>query len=292
VNDLDDLMVYLRNMPPQAGIPLEQRRRHYDRAEKAYPVAPDVRVEPLSVAGLHGEMMHVGVDTGRCLLYLHGGGFVMGSSRSHRHLAAALARQAGCSVLSLDYALAPEHPFPAALEDATRAYGYLLAQYGAQNLAIAGDSAGGGLALSTLVASREKGLAMPAAAVCLSPWADLDVAHRPERCAGDPLVDRSALSRDAAACLAGTRPDVPLASPLHADLRDFPPLLIEAGADEYLADDSRRLARRAAEAGVDVHLELVPGVPHVWHWFWPRLKLGQDGVQRAGDFIKARFGRP
>ena len=227
------------------------------------------------------------------LLYLHGGGYVIGSPRSHRHLAAALARAARARALVLDYRLAPEHPFPAAVEDAVLAYRWL-AEQGIRpaRLVIAGDSAGGGLTVATLVALRERGLALPAAGVCISPWVDLTCSapSYAKNAAADPIVRPALVSEMARAYLAGADPRTPLAPPLYADLRGLPPLLIHVGSDEVLLDDAAGLAERARAAGVDAALEIAPRMVHVWHWFLPMLPEAQTAVDAIGAFIDARVG--
>jgi len=266
------------------------RRAAYDKAEQAFALPDGGRAVPWREGALGGERIEVdGAMPGRWLLYLHGGGYGIGSPRSHRHLAAALGRAAHAQVLVPDYRLAPEHVFPAAIDDALAAYRHLLAQTPATKIAIAGDSAGGGLTLATMLAARAAGLALPAAAACLSPWADLGRRWRGDDLDADPLVRAGEIAGYAEAYLAGTAATDPLASPVHADLAGLPPLLIEAGAGERLADDARRLATRADACGVEATLTLVAGVPHVWHWFWPRLALGREAVARVGAFLERRL---
>jgi len=228
---------------------------------------------------------------GRVVLYLHGGGYVIGSSRSHRHLAAAIAGAAGASALLLDYRLAPEHPFPAAVEDATAAYRWLLDQAIApERIVIAGDSAGGGLTVATLLALREARVPLPAGGVCISPWVDLTCSGASYRtmAAADPIVRRAGVEEMARAYLGATPPRTPLASPLFADLRGLPPLLIHVGSDEVLLDDAVQLAERAKAAGVDATLEIYDRMIHVWHWFMPMLDEAQTAVEAIGRFVRSR----
>jgi len=228
---------------------------------------------------------------GRVVLYLHGGGYVIGSPRSHRHLAAAIAGAAGASALLLDYRLAPEHPFPAAVEDATAAYRWLLEQAVApEHIVIAGDSAGGGLTVATLLALREARVPLPAGGVCISPWVDLTCSgvSYATKADADPIVRRSGVEEMARAYLGATPPRTPLASPLFADLRGLPPLLIHVGSDEVLLDDAVQLAERAKAAGVDATLEVYDRMIHVWHWFLPMLDEAQTAVEAIGRFVRSR----
>jgi phosphinothricin tripeptide acetyl hydrolase len=241
-----------------------------------------------------GEWIDVaGAVEGRRILYLHGGGYGIGSTRSHRHLAAALGVAARADVLLPDYRLAPEHAFPAALEDALAAYRTLLDGTSSGRVAVMGDSAGGGLTVATLLAARGAGHALPAAAVCLSPWVDLTCAPDSavaRAAAGDPLVKLGDIQGYARAYLGRTPADDPLASPVFGDLRGLPALLIHAGASEALVSDATRLADAARKAGVDVTLELTEGAPHVWHWFWPRLDIARDSIKRIGAFVEQHLG--
>jgi acetyl esterase/lipase len=192
------------------------------------------------------------------VLYLHGGGYVIGSPRSHRHLAAAVAAAGQASALLLDYRRAPAHPSPAAVDDATAAYRWLLDQGIAPgHIVIGGDSAGGGLTVATLLALRDARLPLPAGGVCISPWVDLTFsgASYRTRAAVDPIVTRPGIDEMARAYFGATSARAPLASPLFADLRGLPPLLIHVGSDEVLLDDAVQLADRAKAAGVDATLE-------------------------------------
>jgi len=225
------------------------------------------------------------------VLYLHGGGYVIGSPRSHRHLAAAIASAGQATGLLLDYRLAPEHPFPAAVEDATAAYRWLLEQGIAPgHVVIGGDSAGGGLTVATLVALRDAGVPRPAAGVCISPWTDLTFggASYRTRAQSDPIVSRPGIDGMAQAYLGATPPRTPLASPLFADLRGLPPLLIQVGSDEVLLDDATELADRAKAAGVDTTLEVWDRMIHVWHWFLPMLDEAQAAIDGIGRFVRVR----
>ena len=230
-----------------------------------------------------------GADASRVLLYLHGGGYVIGSIDTHRSPAGRLSRAAAARVLIIDYRLAPEHPYPAAVQDATAAYRWLL-RNGATpaRTVIAGDSAGGGLTVATLVALRDAGDPLPAAGVCLSPWVDLEGIGESmtTRASADPIVQKPGLLWFASLYLGGADPRTPLAAPLYADLHGLPPLLIHVGTAETLLDDATRLAERAKAAGVDVTLEAWEDMIHVWHLFAPMLPEGQQGVERVGEYIR------
>jgi epsilon-lactone hydrolase len=288
---IEVVRAHLAKLPPSESLTTAERRAQYERAEKVFPTPPDVKVERVSAPVAPGEWLRPpGAEPGRVVLYLHGGGYVIGSPRSHRHLAAAIAAAAGARALLLDYRLAPEHPFPAALEDATAAYRWLLEQGVAPGgIVIAGDSAGGGLTVATLLALREAKVPLPAAGVCISPWVDLTCggASYRTKAASDPIVKQAAVAEMARAYLgAATPPTTPLASPLFADLRGLPPLLIHVGSEEVLLDDAIQLAERAKAAGVDATLEVYERMIHVWHWFLPMLDEAPAAVEAIGRFAR------
>jgi acetyl esterase/lipase len=255
-----------------------------------FPVAPDVRYEKVDAAGVPAEwVVAPGAQSERVLLYLHGGGYVIGSINTHRDLAGRLSQAAAARVLLIDYRLAPEHPHPAAVEDATTAYRWLL-RHGAipAHTIIAGDSAGGGLTVATLVALRDAGEALPAAGVCISPWVDLEGIGESmtTKASVDPIVQRQGLVWFANLYLGGANPRTPLAAPLYADLHGLPPLFIHVGTAETLLDDATRLAERAKTAGVDVTLEACEEMIHVWHLFAAMLPEGQQAIERVGAYIR------
>jgi acetyl esterase/lipase len=222
------------------------------------------------------------------VLYLHGGGYAAGSCRTHRALAGRLALASQSPVLVLGYRLAPEHPFPAALEDATSAVRWLVDQgISPDRLALAGDSAGGGLALATTIALRDEGVPLPAALVCFSPWTDLALTGESflTRAKVDPLISREGCLFYVAAYVGGRDPRLPLISPLYADLRGLPPLLVQVGDYEVLRSDSVRLAESAREAGVDVTLEVAAGMWHVWQVMAGLMPEAQQALDRAGAFL-------
>lgn len=232
------------------------------------------------------------VSEDRTVLYLHGGGYALGSPHVYRDLTSRIGRAAGARVLVPDYRLAPEHPFPAAVEDALTSYRWLLAGGASPDrIVIAGDSAGGGLALAVLVALRDRGQPLPAAGICQSPLVDMEGtgASMDTRAEIDPLLSRQAVQQIAAAYLAGTDPRNPLAAPLHADFAGLPPLLIQVGEREVLLDDALRVADRARAAGVDVTLQRFDGMPHVFQMFASFLPEARDAIQRIGSFVRDRM---
>lgn len=255
--------------------------------------APDgVTCTPVEAGGVSAEWsVAAGVDEAKVVLYVHGGGYVMGSAGSHRDVTGRLSKAAGARVLSLNYRLAPEHPFPAPVDDAVAAYRWLLAQgISPGNIALAGDSAGGGLAIATLLALRDAGEPLPAAGIGISPWVDMEGTGESmtTRAAVDPVVQKEGLLGMAKLYLGDADPKNPLAAPLHADLAGLPPLLLQVGDAETLLDDSTRLAERARAAGVDVTLKVWDEMPHVWHLFAPILPEGRQAIDEIGSFFQAR----
>ncbi len=270
----------------QASTPQEMRALF---EQMAAPAEADIKSEPVTAGGVPAEWIFApGANPERAVLYLHGGGYVVGSIKTHRDLMGRISRAAKARVLGLDYRLAPEHPFPAAVEDSVAAYKWMLERgLNASRIAVAGDSAGGGLVVATLVAIRDDKLPLPAAGVCLSPWVDLEGIGESmkTRQHADPVVRRDMLTQMAAAYLGGKNARTPLAAPLYADLTGLPPLLIQVGDAETLLDDSNRLAQRARAAGVEVKLEVWPEMIHVFRLFAGFLPEGQQAVDGVGQFI-------
>jgi len=230
----------------------------------------------------------------RTVLYLHGGAYEVGSIAAYRGFASQVAQRLEAVVVVVDYRLAPEHPFPGAVEDAVAAYRELLGRgYKAGEIALMGDSAGGGLAVATLIASGRENLPPPAAAVCLSPWADLTMtADSYTRCSStDPFLDRDMLDRSAQSYLAGADPHNALASPVFADaeLGALSPVLIQAAAGEVLADDAATLAANIRNAGGHVELELWPDLTHVWHLLGPGIPEAREAMDRIAEFLHSHW---
>jgi epsilon-lactone hydrolase len=267
---------------------LPERRALMDSA--GAPPAPGTAVEPADADGVPAEWVTAaGVSGDRVLLFFHGGAYHLGSPARLRSVVARLSVAASARVLSAGYRLAPEYPFPAAVEDALTAYRWLIAGgTDARQVVISGDSSGGGLALAALVALREAGDPLPGAAVVMSPWTDLALAGESlrTRAAADVLLTPEGAREAADWYLAGQDPRHPHASPLYADLRGLPPVLIQAGDAEILRDDSARFAVAAQAAGVDVTLEIWPEMPHVWHVFAGLLPEADQAIERIGAWLR------
>ena len=279
--------------PPPA---LAERRATFAPAGRVHPIPDDVVVTEVTAGGVPAHWLAApGADPGRVLLFLHGGGFQFGSLRSDGELAARLGRASGMRVLFPEYRLAPEHRFPAAIDDVRAGWRWLRTDQGlsAESVAVAGDSAGGGLAVSLLVATRDAGQPRPAAAVLLSPTVDLTSsgASMTERVEQDPFSTPALLRQLAADYLGGADPKTPLASPLFASLAGLPPLLILVGTADLLLSDSERLAAAAASAGAGVILAVGEGLPHVYP-----IMLGTPeaaaATERIGTFLRARVPPP
>jgi acetyl esterase/lipase len=256
----------------------------------------DWRVRRMQAGALLGEWIEPSEPTAparsRCILYLHGGAYIAMSPQTHRSLTSRLATASDASLFALDYRLAPEHPFPAAVDDALAAYRALLAMdFAPSRIVLAGDSAGGGLTLSTLLALRDSGDPLPAGAVLFSPWTDLAATGRSlvENSASDALFFGTWVAAEAQHYLAETPATHPLASPVYADLSGLPPLLIQVSESEVLLDDSRRVHDNALRVGVRSTLQVWPALPHVWQMFAPILPEGRAALRDAGDFIHALF---
>jgi acetyl esterase/lipase len=287
---LGTIVAMLRAQPRPVQVDHLTLRATMEAMVAAFTITDDVAREPVDAGGIPAEWaVAPGAAPDRAVLYLHGGAYTVGSINTHRDLAGRVSRAAGARVLLIQYRLAPEHPHPAAVDDAMAAYRWLLAQgCDPRRLSIAGDSAGGGLTVATLVALRDAGAPLPAAGVCMSPWVDLEGIGESmlARAELDPMVDRNGLLHMAALYLNGVDPRTPLAAPLYADLRGLPPLLIQVGTAETLLDDATRIAARARAADVDVTLEVWDDMIHVFQAFAGMLPEGQEAVDRIGEFIR------
>lgn len=274
--------------------PIEESRAVLDALALLFPTPDDVTVTAVSAGGVPAEWLDLpGGQPGQVLVYLHGGGYQTGSPTSHRELVARIARACGVRALVVDYRLAPEHPYPAAIDDARSAWRWLRQDQGvpAASIVLAGDSAGGGLSAALLVALRDAGEALPAAAALLSPWTDLACtgASLAELGDLDPVIPPGRLPMMAATYLGHADPRQPLASPLYADLAGLPPLLVQVGTMEALLSDSQRFAERARADGVDVTLEVEEGLPHVWQIMGSAPEAGA-ATDRIGRFLRAQLG--
>jgi monoterpene epsilon-lactone hydrolase len=280
----------LRTSPSLANPNVKQMRAAIDQMGEMFQPDQNSNYQTVLAGSVHAEWITApNADTGRVMLYLHGGGFVSGSIATHRALVARLSLAAQSRALALDYRLAPEHPFPAAVEDSVEAYRWLLAKdVNPARIIVAGDSAGGGLGVSTLVAIRDAGLPTPRAGVLLSPMVDLEATGESmtTKAAEDPIVKKDLIPPIVQLYLNGQNPRDPLASPLYADLSCLPPILIQVGTAEVLLNDSTRLAARASKAGVQVTLEQWDKMIHVWQLFASILDEGQQAIDKIGEFIR------
>ena len=292
VAQLDSLVTLLSSRPAPEKPDVDQSRAGFEKMAAVLGGAPDAKCEPVDAGGVPAEWVAApGIDAERAVLYLHGGGYAIGSLNTHRRLAYDISAASGARVLVIDYRLAPEHPFPAAVDDAATAWRWMLAQgLDPKRIAIAGDSAGGGLTIATLVNLRDQKLGLPGCAVAISPWVDLEGlgASIAGRAAQDPMVQKDGLLWMAGMYLAGKDAKTPLAAPLHADLKGLPPILVQVGTAETLLDDSTRLAEKLHTAGVDVKLAIWPNMLHVFPLFAPILSEGRDGCIEIGNFIRSR----
>ena len=264
-------------------------------SSSVFPVPELAKIKGVDVGGVPAEWVRVSeARPDYRLLYLHGGGYVAGGVESHRPFAAWISEASRCSVLLLEYRLAPEHPFPAALDDALSAFRWMqengpAGESGTTRSFIAGDSAGGGLALASMMALRDAGDTLPDAAVALSAWTDLALTGDSvkSRALVDPILSPAMMQVLASTYLGGTDPQTPHASPLYGDMAGLPPLLLQVGDSEILLDDSTRLAEKAKSVGVQVSLEIWPEMFHVWQGLAPLFPEAQQAIDRVGEFIQS-----
>lgn len=267
----------------------EDMRAGYDGAGENMPLADGVAEEAVTLGGVSGlKFMPADTVPGRTLLYFHGGGYCIGSPTSHRAMASGIAAAMKATAYSMDYRMAPEAPFPAAVDDGLSCYKALL-EIGIDpaKLVIAGDSAGGGLTMATAISVRDAGLPLPAALAPISPWANLanDGPTYASKAAADVIITQEGIDRMATAYLDGADARTPLASPVEADLTGLPPMLIQVGSEEMLLSDSTVLAMRAGEAKVPVTLEVWPDMPHVFHFFGFMLTDARTAIARMGNWV-------
>ncbi len=287
--ELDTVLEMIRVRSAEVRKTTDDDRLSYERIMSVLPMDDDIETERVGVNGTPAEWISAPESQeNRVILYLHGGGYLFGSARTHRVMLAHMARASKARVLALDYRLAPEIPFPAPVEDSVSAYRWLLDQgISAKKMVIGGDSAGGGLAIAALVALRSVGEPMPAAGVCISAWTDMESTGQSHttNAESDPSVSKERLLKIAKVYLAGKDPTAPLASPIHADLTGLPPLLLQVGSIEVLLDDSTLLKSRAKAAGVSVEMEVWDDMPHVWHHYAPILPEARKAIGRIGEFV-------
>jgi acetyl esterase/lipase len=287
----DALLAAFRTVQGGPERSVEEARAGWEALAARFPAADDLIYTPELADGVAVEWVEApGADPGRVVLYLHGGGYVIGSVASYRAFAGRVSRAAQARVLLVNYRLAPEHPFPAAVDDVVAACRWLARQPGGlARVVVAGDSAGGGLSLALMLALRDAGHALPAAAACISPSTDLAKTGESiqTRAHLDPLVTVPSTFAHARRYLGPNGdPKNPLASPLYADLAGLPPLLVMVGTNEILHDDSTRLAAKAQASGVQVSLEIAQGMVHIWPFFAAILPEGQAAVERIGAFVR------
>ncbi len=291
--ELDKLVSMLRTAKISSDTPIEEVRAGWEKFAASFVPAADLSFKPDVAGGVAAEWVTApDSDPSRVVLYLHGGGYTIGSIASYRSYTGRLARATQSRLLSVGYRLAPEHPFPAALDDAVSSYHWLLDQgISPRRISVVGDSAGGGLALSMVIAIRDAGAPTPAAIVAIGPSTDLakEGASMKERAHLDPIVTYES-SMAHALRYVGPKGNLkhPLASPLYADLRGLPPLLIMVGTHEALFDDSTRFAAKAEAAGVEVQLDIWEEMIHVWPFFADILPEGRQAIDKIGDYLKAR----
>jgi acetyl esterase/lipase len=289
----ENLDAILRQSAFPADMDVSEQRRLLRELTSAQPLPADVTVTAAALGGVPtAEITVDGIEPRHVILYFHGGVYVLGDAFQAAGLAAQIGRRTRAKVISVDYRLAPENPYPAAVDDALAAYEALLQDGAAPlDIAFAGESAGGGLAVATLVNAREHGLPLPAAAFVMSPYADLTLAGTTmdTKREADPLLSRENLRARVPDYAAGQDAAVGLISPVFADLSGLPPLIIQAGSHEVLLDDAVRLARQAATADVEVTLDITPGVPHVFQAYYPVLDEAAAALDRAGQLLSAHL---
>jgi epsilon-lactone hydrolase len=293
IEQRETLDAILRQSAFPVGSDVNEQRRLLRELLSAQPLPGDVTVTEAVLGGVPtAEITVAGVEPRHVVLYFHGGVYVMGDASLAADLASQVGRRTRAKVISVDYRLAPEHPYPAAVDDALAAYEALLDNGTApSDIVFAGESAGGGLAIATLVNARDHQLPQPAAAFVMSPYADLTLAGTTLETKGkaDPLLSREALQARVADYTAGQDAALGLISPIFADLSGLPPLIIQAGTHEVLLDDALRLAQRAATADVAVTLDVTPGVPHVFQAYYQILDEAAAALDRAGQFLSAQL---
>ncbi|HEY33676.1 MAG TPA: alpha/beta hydrolase [Dehalococcoidia bacterium] len=291
--ELQMIIEALRSRPVLENATIEEQRAGFEAGFSRFQLAEDVQCQPVDAGGVPAEWVSTpGVVEERVVCYLHGGGYSIGSIRTHREMVSRLSRAVKVRVLLLDYRLAPENPFPSAVEDSVAGYRWLLSTgVDPARIVIAGESAGGGLTVATLVALRDTGDPLPAVAIPMSPWVDMEALSESmtTKADVDPVVTRENILQMAKNYLGDADPRAPLAAPLYADLRGLPPLLIQVGTSEVLLDDATRLADRAKAAGVDVVMEPWEDMIHMWHFF-PMLPEGQQAIDRIGEFVQEKMG--
>jgi len=275
-------------LPVRPGVPVAKIRKRLRYIEPVVPRPPaGTRTTPLDADGVRAVRIDVReARTDRCVVYLHGGGYLVGTERLFRDFTWRIGKAAQASVLYVDYRLAPEHPFPAAVEDASRAYNWLTRRMDPARIAFVGDSAGGGLALATLHKLRDEERPLPGAVAALSPWTDLALTGPSLADGADPILDLKRLPEIANHYLAGADARHPYASPLYGAASGLPPILFQVGSDEILRDDSIRMAEKLRAAGCEVQIEVWPRMPHAWHFYARIIPEARVALDRVGEFLR------
>jgi monoterpene epsilon-lactone hydrolase len=272
---------------------IDELRSDLESMTKLAKLPSKTRVEKIILNNISAEWICAkDAREDRVILYLHGGGYNLGSPNTHRELAANISMASGAKVLLPAYRLAPEHPFPSALEDSTSVYRWLLdTGLKGENIAIVGDSAGGGLSIATSISLRDAGAPSPASIVCISPWTDLEMSGNSIKthAAIDPMLNLQSLKIMASNYIGDADPRSPLISPIHADLKGVSPMLIHVGSDEILLDDSTRIAEKAKKAGVDITLKVYDQMWHVWHFNARLMPEAKNAIEDLGYFIRKYF---
>ena len=282
----------IREQSPLGNKSIQQIRADFEKFYLQFSSRQNLNVEDVSINSVPGfRIAYPGACEENIILFFHGGGFTIGSTKDHLDLCGKISQASGAIVLSIDYRLAPEHVFPAALEDCISSYNWLREQgIDSSRIIISGISAGGTLALSTLIYLRDKGIPMPGVAVCLSPAVDMMFpAESVERNREKDWINKQRLDALRNAYLPGTDPEQPLASPVNASLEGLPPLFIQAGTHELLIDDIKRFSEKAEKAGVNVTLDLWSDMFHCWQIFSNILPEGLDAIERVGGYIKKKL---
>lgn len=287
--EYDTLLEQLKKRPPSAHLPIQEVRAAFEKFLASFPPESDIEFESIAIASIPAcWALAPGVSRKKVILFFHGGGFNAGSIESHRDLMGRISRTSGCAVLAIAYRLAPEHPFPAALEDVLNGYRWLLdGPYSHSDVIFAGTSAGGGLALSLCLKLKDESLPQPAAVICICPTVDLTL--RSDSMKRNKERDWVRVDRLASAArdyCKGQDPIAPLISPLYGDLHGLPPLLIQVGSYEILRDEAVAIAEQAKESGVSVTLEEWPEMIHCWQLFASKVPEGQEAIDHIGKFLR------
>ncbi len=286
---LSIVLKQISSRPSLESIGVEQYRALLEKSASMFKIDKTVTYEQVNLDSVKGAWLTPqGFTDGKIVLYIHGGGFIAGSINSHRDLVTRIANASNARVMIIDYSLAPEHKFPAGLNDAFNSYKWLLnKRISPHNIVVAGDSAGGGLALSLLLLIKEKGVSMPGGAVFLSPWVDLECkgeSHLRNK-EKDPMLSNDMLFSTTMFYADNDNLSNPMLSPLNGDLSGLCPMLIQVGSNEVLEDDAVMLADKAQQSGVDAELEIWEGMFHVWQYFARYLPEGRKAIEKIGSFI-------